>query len=172
MIKIIKKGLVSVAVAGFLVSCGGVGDTEFDDPVEDTPKSLADDATLHALRILLVEDDETVRKILTRQIEQNGMSVIAVPNSSAAEVAFHSHGPFDVVVSDIVMPGEVQGPELITRLRMRRPRLPAVLISGYPQDVAIQDHGVQTADILLMKPVSREDLVIAINAAIKQADAT
>lgn len=119
------------------------------------------------LRVLLVEDEDTVRKVLTRQMEQSGMVVVATGESASAERAFKTEGPFDVVVSDIVMPGDLQGPALVRRLREITVDLPAVFLSGYPQEATVHGNGVMPDDVMLMKPVGRDDLIVAIEMAIQ-----
>ena len=118
------------------------------------------------VRVLLVEDEATVRKVLTRQLEQSGMSVVAASESASAERAFITDGPFDVVVSDIVMPGDLQGPALVRKLREICDGLSAVFLSGYPQEATVHGNGVRSDDVMLMKPVSRDDLLTAIDMAI------
>lgn len=118
------------------------------------------------LRVLLVEDDETVSKVLRRQLEQFGMSVTTAAESKMAERAFREDGPFDIVVSDIVMPGELQGPALVARLRETQPDLPAVFLSGYPQETTSQARYTGPDDVMLIKPISKDDLVAAIDVAL------
>ncbi|KMW59148.1 diguanylate cyclase/phosphodiesterase (GGDEF & EAL domains) with PAS/PAC sensor(s) [Candidatus Rhodobacter oscarellae] len=136
------------------------------------PAEMPDVATPPAsLRVLLVEDDDTVRKILTRQLEISGMCVVPAAESAAAEHAYQTDGPFDVVVSDIVMPGDLQGPSLLRRLRETDKDLPGVLLSGYPQEAIMHGNGVSPEDVMVMKPVGREDLIAAINLALNPGSA-
>lgn len=134
------------------------------DVPEIAPEFSAPDRSLH---VLLVEDEETVRKVLTRQMEQSGISVVAAAESASAELAFKTEGPFDLVISDIVMPGDLQGPALVRRLREFRQDLPAIFLSGYPQEATIHGKGVKPGDPMLMKPVGRNDLLAAIDNAVK-----
>lgn len=118
------------------------------------------------VKVLLVEDDDTVRKILSKQLSQRGVNVVAAAESASAEKAFRTEGPFNLVISDIVMPGDLQGPALVRRLREFQPDLPAVFLSGYPQEATVHGNGVKPEDITLMKPVSSEALLSAINEAL------
>lgn len=119
-----------------------------------------------ARKVLLVEDDATVRKILSRQLEKCGMSVVSAAESTSAEHAFRNSGPFDIVVSDIVMPGDLQGPALVKRLRESDPNLPAVLLSGYPKESLDNSRDLCPDDTILMKPIGRDDLLAAIDNAV------
>ena len=120
--------------------------------------------------MLLVEDDETVRRVLTRQLQGNGTDVVAAEDSRAAEAAFAGQGPFDVVISDVVMPGELQGPALVRRLRETEPDLPAIFLSGYPLEATDHKGDIRAGDTLLLKPISREDLGAAIDVAVQRPE--
>ncbi len=120
------------------------------------------------LRVLLVEDDADVRKTLTRQLQQIGMSVIKADNGAAALRAFATAGPFDLLVSDIVMPGPLQGPALLRRLRRWQPDLPAIFLSGYPKGASPQIDKLTRGETLLLKPVSHVALAEAVLRHVKQ----
>lgn len=118
-------------------------------------------------RLLLVEDDTTVRRVLSRQLQQCGYNVVSAAESASAEKAFRTDGPFDLVVSDIVMPGDLQGPALARKLRTMQSDLPVIFLSGYPQEATVHGNGVSSDDVMLMKPVSRDDLLRAVAEALK-----
>lgn len=87
---------------------------------------------LRGLRVLVVEDQRTVRLLLTRVLEHAGADVTAVGSTSEALAAFEIAEP-DVLVSDIRMPGEdgyVLMRKLRARLDERGTRLPAIAISA------------------------------------------
>ena len=120
------------------------------------------------VRVLLVEDENTVRRVLKRQLTQAGFSVTAASESASAERALKVDGPFDLMVSDIVMPGDLQGPALARRLRETDPDLPVIFLSGYPQEATVHGNGVLADDVMLMKPVSRDDLLRAISKVLRR----
>ena len=78
--------------------------------------------------ILLIEDDEAMRKVIRRGLERAGYSVTEAENGAVGRKMF-SQAPVDLVVTDIVMP-EVEGIELIQGFRRNSPRLPVIAISG------------------------------------------
>ena len=81
--------------------------------------------------VLLVEDDPAVRRVAGRALVRAGLSVVEARDGfEALELA---SGQVDLVVADLVMP-RMDGHELVRRLRLRRPKLPALLISGYGGD--------------------------------------
>jgi signal transduction histidine kinase len=80
-------------------------------------------------RLLLVEDDQLVRRSLSRWLVIEGFEVLAVADGNEALSMIESGAEFACVVSDISMPG-LDGEQLASKLTERRPRLPLVLISG------------------------------------------
>jgi two-component system, cell cycle sensor histidine kinase and response regulator CckA len=85
-------------------------------------------AHTHPIRLLLAKDDPIINRHLAQALEEAGFSVHAVSNGEAALAAF-SREPYQIVVTDIVMP-KLNGIELTRRLRQVAPSLPVVLISG------------------------------------------
>jgi nitrogen-specific signal transduction histidine kinase/ActR/RegA family two-component response regulator len=115
-----------------------------------------------AERVLVVEDENGVRRLVRRILESRGYSVItAVNGADAIEVAGREEGPIDLLLTDVVMPG-MSGPEVAAYFARRRPSTKVLFFSGYTGD-AISRHGVKGADIpLIQKPFSADDLVRAI----------
>jgi PAS domain S-box-containing protein len=82
-------------------------------------------------RVLLVEDEIEIRELARRTLEESGFTVVVAANAAAAMVAFEeASAPFDVLVSDIVMPG-MRGTELAGLLLQRQPSLEVLYVSGY-----------------------------------------
>ena len=102
--------------------------------------------------ILLVEDEEEVRKIACISLQAQGYTVLAAGGGAEAIRLFESHpGEIDLLLSDVVMP-EMSGRQLLDALRQRHPGLRVLFMSGYTDD-AILLHGVGGAtDTFLQKP--------------------
>ena len=101
-----------------------------DAPLE--PAVVAEDEwPVGTGRVLLVEDEEEIRELARRMLERTGFTVVAAADGADALAAFdEASAPFDVLVSDIVMPG-LRGTELADRLRRRQPSLEVLYVSGY-----------------------------------------
>jgi DNA-binding NtrC family response regulator len=82
--------------------------------------------------VLVVEDDELIRLALASPLEDAGMSVVAVADADAAIEVLKSDNNVRAVISDVKMPGSVDGVGLAKWLKEHRPKLPVVLTSGYP----------------------------------------
>jgi two-component system NtrC family sensor kinase len=114
-------------------------------------------------RVLLVEDSPELSSSIAAWLEKSGCVVTPVSSAVEAErLALAPDSGFDVVLSDIVMPGG-DGVALATRLRKRRPELPVVLITGYAREVR---HAVGPDLEILAKPCAAEDIVGALSRAI------
>ena len=81
-------------------------------------------------RILLVEDEDTVRNVVARLLRKLGYHVSTAADAEEAIALFDEGSCFDLVVTDIVMPG-LSGIEMAAVLKERHPALPFLFISGY-----------------------------------------
>ncbi|QIQ87804.1 PAS domain-containing hybrid sensor histidine kinase/response regulator [Erythrobacter sp.] len=121
-----------------------------------------------AVRILLVEDQEAVRRIVEKMLSSAGYTVVAVGRADEAWDVFEkAPSEFDVVVTDIVMPGKLQGPQLVKAIRAIRRDIPALFMSGYPHEANVHGNGVRDTDISLMKPIRRGELLTAVDRLVR-----
>jgi PAS domain S-box-containing protein len=102
--------------------------------------------------ILVVEDEEFVRELTMRILEQQGYSVLAASHpDEALQYSAQYDGPIHLLVTDVVMP-EMGGRELASRLTASRPETKVLYVSGYTDD-AIMRHGILDEDLaFLQKP--------------------
>ncbi len=120
-------------------------------------------------RILVAEDQPEVMSIILRILAKAGHDAIGASSGDIALGLFQDSEPFDLLLTDIVMPGTLQGPTLARELRAIQPTLPVVFMSGYASEATIHGNGLREEDIRLMKPVSRTQLLEAIRTAIHSA---
>ena len=116
-------------------------------------------ARTHQARVLVVDDEADVRLLLTREISDRGHEVVAAANSAQA-VEEMGRGDFDVVLTDIRMPG-MDGIDLAAWIKRTRPYTNVIVMTGYGSlesaNTAVQ---VGAFDYLL-KPFGEMDLVIS-----------
>lgn len=108
--------------------------------------------------LLLVEDEEGIRKSTARYLGAMGYAVLAcaTPEEALSQAAAHE-GPIPLMVTDVVMPG-MNGRELANRMAELRPGILTLFTSGYTANVIVHQ-GVLDADTaFLQKPVSMADL--------------
>jgi PAS domain S-box-containing protein len=145
--------------AGTCVTLEFPADTRPVGPAVDPNEPPAD---LSGLHILLVEDEVAIRRLLTRMIEKAGAAVTAVPNGDAARELQERWARFDLLISDIVMPGVTQGDMLARHFSDACPGTPVILLSGNPEIMNTVQPGHSTAATVLSKPVHRTALLKAI----------
>jgi CheY-like chemotaxis protein len=123
--------------------------------VEPPRPEIAPEAPAAPARVLLVEDEEIVRKLLAEQLERAGHRVLPTPSASEA-LQVLAREPVDVVVSDVGLPG-INGASLAELVRGRHPGIGVLLISGYPGDVLASSPALAGVQ-LLQKPFTARDL--------------
>jgi signal transduction histidine kinase/CheY-like chemotaxis protein len=116
--------------------------------------------------ILVVEDEPDLLALATRFLEELGYRVIGAENGKAAlEVAQHEQR-IDLLLSDMVMPGGMSGRQLAKALCAKRPALPVLFVSGYPDDVVDDAPDAVNAPIVT-KPYDRAHLAAAVRKALR-----
>ncbi|NEU95879.1 PAS domain S-box protein [Bradyrhizobium sp. UFLA 03-164] len=109
--------------------------------------------------ILCVEDDPTIRDYVTGQLESLGYTVLAAANADAALEIVSRGTAFDLLFTDIVMPGSMNGRQLADTLMAGRPALRVLFTSGYSDGVLPAQQGRGGHGIpLLTKPYRRSEL--------------
>ena len=113
-------------------------------------------------RILLAEDDDSLRAFLSRALERAGYSVRACPDGETALEALEE-GPYDLLLTDIVMPG-VDGIEVAREAAARDKRLRIMFITGFAA-VALAPAGSR----VLAKPVHLREIVSEVERMLEAA---
>jgi len=132
------------------------------EALPDEPEEIDDEPTavLNAERVLVVEDRDVVRDLTRDVLEASGFDVVAVPGGREALEEVASGQAFDLLLTDVVMP-EMSGPELAVKLRVKRPGLPVLYMSGYTDDVLSAHEVSQNATAFLRKPFGNAELITA-----------
>lgn len=108
-------------------------------------------------KILLAEDDESLRTFLARAIERAGYEVTAVDRGTAA-LPFIATGSYDLLLTDIVMP-EMDGIELAQRAAALAPQMRVMFITGFAAVALNRASGAPANAKVLSKPFHLRDLV-------------
>ena len=114
--------------------------------------------------ILLVEDEQAVRDFARRALEKSGYTVLS---TSGGKEALRASGRWseriDVLLTDVVMHG-MHGPEVVSLVRVKRPAIGVIYMSGYAQDILENDSGGY--DEFVAKPFSADVLSRAVSRVI------
>jgi PAS domain S-box-containing protein len=108
--------------------------------------------------ILLVEDSAPVREFTKSQLVYLGYRVLEATNSKEALQIIGEHADIDLLFTDVVMPGGMNGPELAQEARRLNPAMKVLYCSGYSENAIIHQALVQKDIQLLNKPYTRQDL--------------
>lgn len=168
-------GLGLAAVQGFMKQSGGMvlvsselgqGTTfKLYFPALGTPSKpeqiKTKDNSAHA-RILVVEDAPDLLDLLVTMLEQANYVAIPAGSGHQAIDLFDAIEQVDLLLTDVVMPGQVQGPELARLLSAKQPDLRVVFMSGHSDKATVHGNMLCSKDISLTKPVKRTDLFDAI----------
>jgi PAS domain S-box-containing protein len=120
--------------------------------------------------ILIVEDDSTLRTYVTKQLRDLGYKTLTAANAAEALVISDQGTAFDLLFTDITMPGRMNGRQLAAEMAKRRGGLKVLFTSGYSENtVAFNDR--HNPDILLLaKPYRRPELARMIRLALSRED--
>jgi CheY-like chemotaxis protein len=118
--------------------------------------------------ILLIDDDELLRDTVMQMLELDGHRVTEAATGEAGLKAFGSGNGFDVVITDMLMPG-MDGTRVIVEMRQRQPNMPIVAISGGRRMLSpqfnLETAAVAGASLKLAKPFGRRELQQALASA-------
>lgn len=109
--------------------------------------------------ILVVEDNDQVRQHVAAQLDSLGYQIREAASAAEALAIMDSGWHIDLLFTDVVMPGGMNGKQLADAARLRRPALKVLFTSGYTEDAIVHQGRLDPGVILLGKPYRRAELV-------------
>jgi CheY-like chemotaxis protein len=143
-------------------------EAELDEPERRAPEpeSLRGDEVL-----LLVEDDETIRRVVRESLEQLGYKVLEAADGHEAMIRFkHRTRPVQLLITDVIMPG-MSGPELAEMILAIQPQLSVLFVSGYTDRALVHQGLRRPGTAFLQKPFSPEALARRVREVLDEAAA-
>jgi CheY-like chemotaxis protein len=123
-------------------------------------------------RILVAEDNDDVREGVVSQLQSLGYDVSEAPDGSAALAALAAASqPYDLLLTDVIMPGPMNGKLLADEAARRWPETKVVFMSGYTENTIIHQGRLESGILLLNKPFARRDLAAIVRRALDGAGA-
>ncbi len=117
--------------------------------------------------VLVVEDDDDARATLAAMVTELGYLVMAAENGASALPILQQERPIDILLSDVIMPGGMNGLDLAKAARKRRPDIRVLFVSGYDRMAIAQATKYDDSLRLLNKPFSLTDLGRELSALIQ-----
>jgi CheY-like chemotaxis protein len=108
--------------------------------------------------LLVAEDEEIVRNLMKKILENAGYKVIVVNNGEEALTKFEEHDDISLVLTDMVMPKK-NGKEMLDEIRKIKPGTKAVFISGYPADIFSKIGTLEEGTEIITKPFKKDKLL-------------
>jgi two-component system cell cycle sensor histidine kinase/response regulator CckA len=123
--------------------------------------------TQPALRVLVVDDDEGVRRFVVKALESEGYDVVTASDGLDAIRLVESEPRFEVFLIDVMMPG-MRGDELAQRLHDRDASIKVLYITGYADQFFALRPKLRENEVVLVKPVTVAALLEAVSLRIQQ----
>jgi CheY-like chemotaxis protein len=138
--------------------------TETDQPEEKKAEAYTGNES-----ILVVEDDNMVRKLAVETLTTYGYQVTEAPEAEKAlDVIEKRNGEIDLILTDIVIPGDLSGTELAQEILRSYPQLKVLFMSGYTEDTIVRHRLVEERINYLQKPFSPHHLLKKIRAILDE----
>ena len=115
-------------------------------------------------RILVVEDDERVRDIPASILRAHGYEVVEVNDGAQAMAALRGNPPFDLLFTDVVLPGGMNGVEIAKQARLLQPNIKTLYTTGYTENAVIHHGELDPGVMLVSKPYRRREFLEKVRA--------
>ena len=116
-----------------------------------------------ALRVLLVEDEGLIRLITTEALQEEGFDVVEARDADEAIHLLDGPDAFDVLFTDVRMPGCFDGINVAEHARRRYPTIPILVVSGYAVDLMKRLDALSPAAVFINKPYSLAHIVLTLS---------
>ncbi|MGJ4890817.1 PAS domain S-box protein [Bradyrhizobium sp. HKCCYLRH3099] len=116
--------------------------------------------------ILVVEDDRLVRGYVLAQLHALGYATLEAANAAEALAILNAGEPFDLLFTDIIMPGTMNGRQLASEIQRLRPGQPVLFTSGYTENAVVHHGRLDEGILLLPKPYRKSELAKMVRKAL------
>ncbi len=140
-----------------------------DDAATSAPLTVELEPRGGSESILLVEDEEPVRRLVQQILEMEGYRVQVVSSGAEALALVLAGAEFDLLLTDVIMPGGVSGRDLADRLRATRAELKVIFMSGYTGELAGRGLELREGKNFLQKPFGPSPLLACVRSCLDQA---
>lgn len=111
------------------------------------------------IRVLCVEDDDTIRLNAVEALKDAGFDVLEAQNGDRAMELIMDPDNVDVVFTDVAMPGKCDGVDLVARIRLNHPTMPVIVTSGYASELSSRLKKLAPPTVFINKPYKLSQVV-------------
>jgi PAS domain S-box-containing protein len=129
----------------------------------DTGQEAAEPAAPSSPKVLIVDDNDDVRQVGVATLKLLSCRVVEARDPKEALIALDEHDDIDVLFTDLIMPGGMNGVELAAEARKRRPNLKVLFCSGFAASAMVDRHMLVSGEAFVAKPYRRSDLAGTLN---------
>jgi PAS domain S-box-containing protein len=158
-IKIYSEEGHGTSVKIYLPRSTGVQETELES-LQDAPITGGNE------KILIVEDDALVRQYVVTQIKSLGYTALEAANAAEALTIIDADKDIDLLFTDVIMPGAMNGRQLAEEAARRRPDLKTLFTSGYTENAIVHHGRLDSGVLLLAKPYRKSELARMLRIAL------
>jgi CheY-like chemotaxis protein len=116
--------------------------------------------------VLLVEDELALRMVIVEVLSDLGYAVLEVGNSQSGLQIVESGARIDLLLTDVGLPGGMNGRQLADAARKRRPNLKVLFLTGYAESVAVGNDGMEPGMEIMTKPLALDKLTTKVKGMI------
>ncbi|MGY4623525.1 PAS domain S-box protein [Bradyrhizobium sp. USDA 4486] len=158
-IKIYSEEGHGTSVKIYLRRSSGVQETEYE-ALQNVPIAGGDE------KILIVEDDALVRQYVVTQVKSLGYTALEAANAAEALAIIDADENIDLLFTDVIMPGNMNGRQLADEAARRRPDLKTLFTSGYTENAIVHHGRLDSGVLLLAKPYRKSELAKMLRTAL------
>ncbi|MEP7130251.1 MAG: PAS domain S-box protein [Sphingomicrobium sp.] len=108
--------------------------------------------------VLVIDDDPTIRMLVAEVLTESGYAVIEAPDGPAGLKVINSNARIDLLITDVGLPGGLNGRQVADAARVSRPSLKILFITGYAENAVIGQTRLENGMFVMTKPFQMEDL--------------
>ncbi|GJM13503.1 MAG: hypothetical protein DHS20C12_19060 [Pseudohongiella sp.] len=136
--------------------------------ITDTIEIEQKESRFDGMKVLAVDDEYDLLEVASAYLEDMGFEVIAATNGEQAMKSIESNPDIELLITDIVMPGGMNGTELSKKVKKKLPNIKVLYMSGFPSGVIADKSGTDLDAPLLTKPYSVDELSSAIEELVHE----
>jgi CheY-like chemotaxis protein len=138
-----------------------------EEDVASPPAQLAEaPRARHGETVLIVDDDPAVRMLVTEVLEELGYAAVEAADGNAGLRVLQSNARIDLLITDVGLPGGMNGRQIADAARTSRPDLKVLFITGYAENAVMRSGYLEPGMQIMIKPFTMEALATRIKDAI------